>query len=141
MNLPGVDQEDKSNLPLYPISIAAELVGTTDQTLRLYEKHGLITPTRRNKNRFYSDNDIKWLKCARELIHNKKISIEGVKKLLEYAPCWEIKGCPENHRNNCSAFIDRSSPCWEVAKTKCKTAKESDKCIVYMAGHKKKKKV
>ena len=135
-----VTDQDKGNLPLYPISIAAELVGTTDQTLRLYEKHGLITPTRRNKNRFYSDNDIKWLKCARELIHHKKISIEGVKKLLEYAPCWEIKGCGEDCRKDCSAFIDRSGPCWEVAKTKCKELKECDKCIVYIAGMKKQKK-
>jgi MerR family transcriptional regulator/heat shock protein HspR len=126
-------------MPLYPISIAAELIGTTDQTLRLYEKHGLITPTRRNKNRFYSDNDIKWLKCARQLIHEKKISIEGVKKLLEYAPCWEIQGCPEDKRNICSAYIDKSMPCWEVARTRCKSGIECDKCIVYMAGMKKKK--
>jgi MerR family transcriptional regulator/heat shock protein HspR len=50
---------EKRDTPLYPIGIVAELVGTTDQTLRLYEKHGLIKPARRNKNRYYSDNDIK----------------------------------------------------------------------------------
>jgi MerR family transcriptional regulator, heat shock protein HspR len=133
------EEDDKKSMPLYPISIAAELIGTTDQTLRLYEKHGLITPTRRNKNRFYSDNDIKWLKCARQLIHEKKISIEGVKKLLEYAPCWEIQECPEDKRNTCSAYIDKSKPCWEVARTRCKSGIECDKCIVYMAGMKKKK--
>jgi len=133
------EEEDKKSMPLYPISIAAELIGTTDQTLRLYEKHGLITPTRRNKNRFYSDNDIKWLKCARQLIHEKKISIEGVKKLLEYAPCWEIQECPEDKRNACSAYIDKSMPCWEVARTRCKSGIECDKCIVYMAGMKKKR--
>jgi len=133
------EEDDKKGMPLYPISIAAELIGTTDQTLRLYEKHGLITPTRRNKNRFYSDNDIKWLKCARQLIHEKKISIEGVKKLLEYAPCWEIQECPEDKRNACSAFIDKSMPCWEVARTRCKSGIDCDKCIVYMAGMKKKR--
>jgi len=69
-------------MPLYPIGIVAELIGTTDQTLRLYEKHGLIKPARRNKNRFYSENDIKWLRCLRELIHTKKISIEGIKNCL-----------------------------------------------------------
>ena len=133
------EEDDKKSMPLYPISIAAELIGTTDQTLRLYEKHGLITPTRRNKNRFYSDNDIKWLKCARQLIHEKKISIEGVKKLLEYAPCWEIQECPADKRNACSAYIDKSKPCWEVTKTRCKNGIDCDKCIVYMAGMKKKK--
>ena len=136
----NLEDNDKKTLPLYPISIAAELVGTTDQTLRLYEKHGLITPSRRNKNRFYSDNDIKWLRCARALIHEKKISIEGVKKLLEYAPCWEIQGCSEEFRQNCTAFIDKSSPCWEVTRTRCKNGIECDTCIVYLAGQKKKTK-
>ena len=52
-------EEEKMAMPLYPIGIVAELIGTTDQTLRLYEKHGLIKPARRNKNRYYSENDIK----------------------------------------------------------------------------------
>ncbi len=123
----------KAGMPLYPISIAAELVGTTDQTLRLYEKHGLVTPARRNKNRYYSDNDVKWLKCVRDLIHNKKISIEGVKKLLTYAPCWEIRGCSDEKREGCSAFIDKAKPCWEFTKSRCKNGIECDTCVVYLA--------
>ena len=93
-------EEEKKDMPLYPIGIVAELIGTTDQTLRLYEKHGLIKPARRNKNRFYSENDIKWMRCLRELIHNKKISIEGIKKLLGYAPCWELTECSEERKIN-----------------------------------------
>ncbi|HYA32233.1 MAG TPA: MerR family transcriptional regulator, partial [Thermodesulfovibrionales bacterium] len=80
-----LSEEERKGMPLYPIGVVSELLGTTDQTLRLYEKHGLIKPARRNKNRFYSENDIKWLRCVRDLIHVKKISIEGIKKLLEYA--------------------------------------------------------
>jgi len=124
---------EKNAMALYPISIAAELVGATDQTLRLYEKHGLVTPSRRNKNRYYSENDIKWLKCVRNLIHEKKISIEGVKKLLEYAPCWEIKGCDDDRRRDCSAFIDRTKPCWELTRTRCRNGVDCDTCVVYLA--------
>ena len=127
----------KNGMPLYPISIAAELVGTTDQTLRLYEKHGLVSPSRRNKNRYYSDNDINWLKCIRDLIHNKKISIEGVKKLLEYAPCWEIKECPDAKRAGCSAYVDRSKPCYELTRTRCTNGIECDTCAVYLSATKK----
>ncbi len=127
----------RENLPLYPIGIAAELVGATDQTLRLYEKHGLVTPARRNKNRFYSDNDIKWLRCIRELIHEKKISIEGVKKLLDYAPCWEIQGCSEDLRGECSAYVDRSAPCWELTGRHCKNGIECVRCFVYLSGKEK----
>lgn len=130
---------EKKDMPLYPIGIVAELIGITEQTLRLYEKHGLILPARRNKNRYYSDNDIKWLTCIRDLIHAKKISIEGIKKLLEYAPCWEITNCPEEKKSKCSAYVDRSKPCWEINQTVCK--RENNKvcfdCVVYMARTKK----
>jgi MerR family transcriptional regulator/heat shock protein HspR len=131
--------DDKNNAPLYTISIASELVGTTDQTLRLYEKHGLIQPSRRNKNRFYSENDIQWLKCLRSLIHSKKISIEGIKRLLNYAPCWEILDCTV--KEQCSAFQDRTKNCWEYNQMVCKRKQEEegcDKCIVYMSHHRKK---
>src|SRR5574340_1842507 len=99
-------EEEKKDMTLSPIGIVAELKGITAQTLRLYEKHGLIKPARRNGNRLYSENNIKWLKCLRELIHNKKISIEGIKKLLEYAPCWEITACSDDRKSKCSAYID-----------------------------------
>ena len=95
-----------------------------------------MKPARRNKNRYYSNNDIKWLRCIRDLIHDKKISIEGVKRLLEYAPCWEIRGCPEDSRKSCNAFVDRSQPCWELARKHCKGGMECDTCLVYLAGHK-----
>jgi MerR family transcriptional regulator/heat shock protein HspR len=135
-----LNEEEKKSLPLYPIGIVAELIGTTDQTLRLYEKHGLISPARRNKNRFYSENDIKWLRCIRELIHSKKISIEGIKKLLDYAPCWEITECSEDRRNKCSAFIDKTKPCWELNRMICnrETGKICEDCVVYLSKKKKK---
>jgi MerR family transcriptional regulator/heat shock protein HspR len=121
--------------------VVAELVGTTDQTLRLYEKHGLIKPARRNKNRYYSENDIKWLLCIRELIHKKKISIEGIKRLLQYAPCWEITECSEERRSSCSAYIDRSKPCWELNRMICHKAsgRLCEDCVVYIAAQLKKR--
>ena len=127
--------EEKKGMPLYPIGIVAELIGTTDQTLRLYEKHGLIKPARRNKNRYYSENDIKWLRCIRALIHQRKISIEGIKKLLEYAPCWEITECSEERRSKCSAFIDKTKPCWELNRMICnkESGKICEDCVVYIS--------
>ena len=130
-----VSEESKKGMPLYPIGIVAELIGTTDQTLRLYEKHGLIKPSRRNKNRFYSENDVKWLRCLRDIIHIKKISIEGIKKLLDYAPCWEMTGYSEERKTQCSAFIDKTKPCWELNRMICnkKTGKICEDCIVYIS--------
>jgi MerR family transcriptional regulator/heat shock protein HspR len=127
--------EDKKSMPLYSIGVVADLVGTTEQTLRLYEKHNLIKPARRNKNRFYSENDIKWLQCIRDLIHNKKISIEGIKKLLDYALCWEITECSQESRDSCSADINRKKPCWELNRMICKreSGKICQECVVFLS--------
>jgi MerR family transcriptional regulator/heat shock protein HspR len=132
-------ESEKENRPLYPIGIVAELIGITEQTLRLYEKHGLIKPARRNKNRYFSDNDIKWLSCVRDLIHSKKISIEGIKKLLSYAPCWEITECSEETRAKCTAFVNKTRPCWELSRARCGNNKLCEDCIVFLAGEKRKK--
>lgn len=134
-NMAEIPEKEKMDMPLYPIGIVAELMGTTDQTLRLYEKHGLIKPARRNKNRFYSENDIKWIRCIRDLIHNKKISIAGIKKLLEFAPCWDITECTEERRNKCSAYIDKAKPCWELNRMICnrENGRICEDCIVYLS--------
>jgi MerR family transcriptional regulator/heat shock protein HspR len=134
-----ISEREKKDTPLYPIGIVAELVGTTDQTLRLYEKHGLIKPARRNKNRYYSENDIKWIRCIRELIHHKKISIQGIKKLLQYAPCWQLTECAEERRKNCSSYIDMTKPCWELNRQICnrESGKICEDCIVYQSRVKK----
>lgn len=108
----------KSTRPLYPIRIVSELIGTSEQTLRLYEKHGLIVPSRRNTHRYYSDNDIQWLLCLRELIHDKKISIEGIKKLLSYAQCCDINKCSSDRRQRCTVYRSKVED-GELSKIAC----------------------
>lgn len=133
--LSELTDEEKKEIPLYPIGVVAELIGITDQTIRLYEKHGLIKPARRNRNRFFSENDLKWLKCLRDLIHTKKISIEGIKKLLNYAPCWELTGCSEQERGKCSAYIDKTKPCWELNRSICRVnpSKACENCAIFLS--------
>ena len=131
-----ISEKEWQNLPLYPIGVAAELVGTSKQTLRLYENSGLIKPSRRNKNRYYSKNDIKWIQCLRNLLHEKKYSIEGLKKLLEYAPCWELKNCPAEIKEECSTYMTITKPCWELNKAICKKVCET--CVVFLSRLKKK---
>ena len=135
MNNGLILEKVEKNKPLYPISIVAELIGITEQTLRIYEKHGLISPARRSKNRFYSENDIEWIGCLRHLIHDKKLSIEGIKKLLEYAPCWEIKGCSDEKRDKCAAYINNVKPCWELNNSICdmEPNHSCENCTVYVS--------
>ena len=108
-----------SNVPIYPISVAAKLLDVHPRTIRIYENEGLISPSRKGKKRFFSKDDIHWIQCLRYMIHDAGISIPGIKKLLDLSPCWEIKGCPEERREQCSAYVDRTSPCWERANLAC----------------------
>jgi MerR family transcriptional regulator/heat shock protein HspR len=128
-------EEEKKDMPLYSIGVVAELIGITDQTIRLYEKHGLIKPSRRHRNRFFSENDLKWLRCLRDIIHNKKISIEGIKKLLDYAPCWELTNCPEKDREKCSAYINNTKPCWELNRSICRinSSRACEQCAIFLS--------
>ena len=88
---------DVENLKaLYSIGIVAEILSVHPRTLRIYEQEGLIRPARRGGKRFYSNNDLQWLKCLRKLLTVDGLNIAGVKKLLTLTPCWNIRGCPED---------------------------------------------
>jgi MerR family transcriptional regulator, heat shock protein HspR len=68
---------------LYIISVAAELAGVHAQTLRIYERKGLIEPQRtQGGSRRYSDHDIDLLRRIQELT-NEGVSLVGVRKILE----------------------------------------------------------
>ena len=122
-------QQDK---PVYPISVAAELLEVHPRTLRLYEGHGLIYPKRRGNKRFFSNNDLDWIRCIREMIHEKGLNIVGIKRLLSLLPCWEIKGCSEAKIKDCSAHYNKSEPCWQLAKKICpEKFKMCKECTIY----------
>jgi MerR family transcriptional regulator/heat shock protein HspR len=122
-----------NNDAIYPISVASKLLSVHPRTLRIYEQESLIKPSRKGNKRYYSHDDIEWIRCIRTLIHEKGISIPGIKMLLELTPCWEIKNCPPEIREKCSAFIDKSVPCWERASTACAVElKQCESCNVYV---------
>jgi len=101
-------QPIRPETPIYPIGVAAKLLNVHPRTLRIYEAEGLIKPTLTGKRRLFSDNDLAWIRCIRGMIHDQGISIPGIKRLLELAPCWEIRECNDEVRENCQAAMDRS---------------------------------
>ncbi len=67
---------------LYVISVAAELAGVHPQTLRIYERKGLVAPARTSgRSRRYSDRDIAHLRRIQELT-NEGVSLAGVRRIL-----------------------------------------------------------
>jgi MerR family transcriptional regulator, heat shock protein HspR len=67
---------------LYVISVAAELAGVHPQTLRIYERKGLLAPARTSgRSRRYSDRDIALLRRIQDLT-NDGVSLAGVHRIL-----------------------------------------------------------
>ena len=67
----------------YVISVAAELAGVHPQTLRVYERKGLLQPQRTQGNsRRYSEHDIELLRRIQELT-DEGINLAGVTRILE----------------------------------------------------------
>ncbi|HVN51224.1 MAG TPA: MerR family transcriptional regulator [Acidimicrobiales bacterium] len=68
---------------VYVISVAAELAGVHPQTLRIYERKGLLEPARTGGgSRRYSDEDIRLLQRIQELT-DAGLNLAGVKRVLE----------------------------------------------------------
>jgi MerR family transcriptional regulator/heat shock protein HspR len=68
---------------IYIISVAAELAGVHPQTLRVYERKGLVTPSRTEGNtRRYSDRDVERLRKIQALT-NEGVNLAGVTRIIE----------------------------------------------------------
>jgi MerR family transcriptional regulator/heat shock protein HspR len=64
--------------PLYLISVVSQMLEVHPQTLRLYEREGLISPTRINRQRLYSDMDVQRLHLIIELSRDLGVNRAGV---------------------------------------------------------------
>jgi MerR family transcriptional regulator/heat shock protein HspR len=84
------------------------LLDVHPRTLRIYEEEGFINPHHKGSRRFFSLDDVKWISCLRSMIHDQGISIPGLKRLLVFAPCWEIADCPKDVYKGCGARVDKT---------------------------------
>lgn len=87
--------------PLFVISVAARLVEMHPQTLRKYEREGLVAPSRTSGNlRLYSDSDIEQLRQVKYLVEQRGLNLAGVQLALELT----------RELRNLRAGYDRPSP-------------------------------
>jgi MerR family transcriptional regulator, heat shock protein HspR len=79
----GMAGDDRSERAVYIISVAAEIAGVHPQTLRIYERKGLLRPARTAGNtRRYSERDIDRLREIQDLT-NRGVNLAGVKLIME----------------------------------------------------------
>ena len=68
----------------YMISAVAEMYGIHPQTLRLYEREGLLTPSRTEGNtRLYTDDDLERLEFILNLARDLRVNISGIAIILQ----------------------------------------------------------
>ena len=71
---------------LYFISVAARMLGMHPQTLRKYERLGLVQPSRTvGSMRLYSHEELERLKAIKRLVEDAGINLAGVQRLLSIA--------------------------------------------------------
>jgi MerR family transcriptional regulator, heat shock protein HspR len=76
-------RESRTTRAVYVISVAAELAGVHPQTLRIYERKGLLDPARTvGGSRRYSEYDIAQLRRIQDLT-TSGLNLEGVRRVLE----------------------------------------------------------
>ncbi|HEX9624142.1 MAG TPA: helix-turn-helix transcriptional regulator [Streptosporangiaceae bacterium] len=84
------DFELTDNTPVYVISVAAQLSGLHPQTLRTYDRLGLVSPGRAaGKGRRYSLRDILILREVQRMSQEDNINLSGIKRILELETEWQ----------------------------------------------------
>jgi MerR family transcriptional regulator/heat shock protein HspR len=81
---PAAGPAHDEDAPVYVISIAAQLAGMHPQTLRSYDRLGLVTPGRTaGRGRRYSARDVALLREVQRLSQEEGVNLEGIRKILQ----------------------------------------------------------
>jgi MerR family transcriptional regulator/heat shock protein HspR len=114
------------NLPVFPIGVVSELLNVHPETIRVWERQGVIKPKRRSGRRFYSENDLKRLRFIQKLM-SEDLNLPAIRHYLRLYPCWQMEdGCPAcMHR---SETVACGKSCWREEGVYCLASGEEDSC-------------
>ncbi len=98
--------------PCYVISVAARLVGMHAQSLRNYERIGLIRPSRsQGRVRLYSQSDIEQLKAIQRMVQDMGLNLAGVEVILNMKEHMRrMENEMDRLRQELQAYRDRTLP-------------------------------
>lgn len=116
-----------SSLAILPISSVAQALGVHQRTLRIYDKAGILTPKRTNKNRRnYSLDDLERAKAILFLTRNLALNIAGVKMLISAFELNNVR--PKDYINQIQKIAKNAEINLEIQKSNIeKTAKRGRK--------------
>jgi len=125
---------ERTNGTMYSIGVVAGRLNVSVETIRLYEREGLIIPQKTKAgHRRFSEHDIDRLECIREMLTKKGMNLEGVRRVMAMIPCWRIHPeCSAEDYADCPALNNSALPCW-VLEGKPALCAEADcyTCPVY----------
>ncbi len=103
--LPQVIDRDA---PLFTISVAANLAGMHPQTLRTYDRIGLVQPRRApGRGRRYSPRDVAKLRLVQHLSQEEGINLNGIRRILQLET--ELDALREHLENVEAALVEARS--------------------------------
>lgn len=108
----NIDERNPEEEPLYVISVAAKMLGMHAQTLRYYERTGVIRPSRsQGRIRLYSQADIERLRYIQRLINDLGVNLAGAEAILRLNQhIRRMEGEMERLRAELQAYRDRMLP-------------------------------
>lgn len=84
MNDRALPQVIDKDAPIFTVSVAASLAGMHPQTLRGYDRMGLVVPRRaKGRGRRYSPRDISRLRLIQHLSQEEGINLNGIRRIIE----------------------------------------------------------
>lgn len=125
----------EKKMPFKIRQVAAQL-DIAVETIRMYEREGLLlTAKTASGQRLFDDADVHWIRCIRQLIKEKGLNLEGIRRLLALVPCWELRPCSEDERKNCPAYLGATVPCWMIKSELAGNCQSSNcrECPVYQS--------
>ncbi len=101
--------------------------------LRLYEREGLVIPIKSPKGtRYFTERDYPWIETVLRLVREARLNFAGIRHLLALLPCWEIRHCGFDKKQNCPVTKDSTAPCW-ANRSCCMANVDCYECSVYRA--------
>ena len=116
----------RTDQPVYPIGIISELLNVHPETIRVWERYGIIQPKRRSSKRFYSEMDLKRLRFIQKLTE-EGLNLPAICHYLRLYPCWNVDDCPgcmrKSNENRCA------KPCWKEKGIYCEVYGDANACL------------
>ena len=120
----------------YKIGEIARMVDVAVETIRMYEREGiLLTEKSTNGQRRFNNDDLNWIRCIRRLIKEQGLNIEGIRRLISLLPCWDLRPCTAAEQRQCPAFLGALQPCWTMKEQIPESCRDTNcrQCDVYLS--------